>query len=98
MRYIVQTAVEMSQVDRETGRARLILSDKVTIPCQSHKEASEIADGFNSIPGRRAWAGVEHYSEGGVKLLLSFADVHGLSRLAKELPNVPTPRFELAAD
>ena len=90
MRYIVQTVTETSHVNPDNGQSSLALVNKVTIPCQSYKEASEIADGFNSIPGRRAWAGVEYYNEGGQKFLLSFSDVYEIAALAN--------RLELAAD
>lgn len=85
MRYVVQTATETSQVNPDNGRSSLVLTNKVTIPCQSHKEASEITDGFNSIPGRQAWAGVEYYGEGGQKFLLSFSDVYEIASLATRL-------------
>jgi len=93
MRYVVQTATEFLSSDNREAKPAMTLINKVTVPCQSADEAKEIADGFNTIPGRRAWAGIEHYTTGGVKIVLSFDDVHDIARAAKELGNYSTDRL-----
>jgi len=85
MRHIVQTAIERHAIDKN-DRSSLHLTDKVTIGCQSAKEACDIADTLQFIPNRRVFAGVELYTEGGVKIVLSYRDIHDIARLTRDIP------------
>ncbi len=85
MRHIVQTGREVEQRDVETGISRMALADKVTIGCASASEAREIAEGMGTIPKRRAFAGVELYTEGGIKIILSYQDLANISYETREL-------------
>lgn len=85
MKHIVQTGRETVSLDADTGHSRVALVDKVTIGCASAKEAQEIADGMGTLPNRRAFAGVELYTEGGVKLVLSYRDMQAIAEEYREL-------------
>lgn len=86
MRHIVQTGRECVVTDADdTRKCRIILADKVTIGCGSAKEAQQIADAMQFIPDRKAFCGVELYTEGGVKVVLSYRDLAAIAQEASDL-------------
>jgi len=85
MQYICQTAIVSYHKDANNpNRMHRVVGGKVTIPCQSKREACDMADMFVLSPDRIAFAGVQYYTEGGEKLLLSFNDLNQLASLANE--------------
>jgi hypothetical protein len=91
MQYIVQTAIVSYERNpnephgRRDQRVVRSVRGKVTIPCQGKTEATALADTLVLMPDRIAFAGVEMYTEGGVKVLLSFRDLEHIATQANEV-------------
>jgi len=84
MRHIVQTAYETLRHNKHDDTTTVIMTGKVTIPCVDANEAQVIANGMNG-GDRKAWAGVELYTQGGVKVILSYDDVRDIARVARSI-------------
>jgi len=95
MRHVVVTQIETIKGKGDTSTR--YLSDKAIVGCRTANEAQEIADGFNSIPDRIAFAGVELHTQGGIKVILSYADVADIARAAKAI-TVPSHHLDMAAE
>lgn len=86
MRHIVQTARETVTPDlNDPRKCNYALADKVTIGCATAKEAQAIAETMQFLPDRKVFAGVELYTEGGMKVVLSYRDLAAISQEARDL-------------
>lgn len=85
--FIVETAIVHHDVADDGNKSSLRLANKATIVCSDFAEASAIAETLNFMPNRRAWAGVQHYTEGGQSVRLSFSDLSELARVARKVLN-----------